>query len=171
MKGLALLFAIGGIMLSSAEAGSPAKTETALLAGGCFWGMEDILRKHPGVLETQVGYTGGFTENPKYPEVKTGKTGHAEAIEIRFDPSKTTFRAILELFFKMHDPTTLNRQGKTSGLSTARPSSTCQKNKRRRQKRPRRQSIRRASGRSRSSPKSRRLRSSIRPRTITRTIW
>ena len=115
MKGLALLFAIGGIMLSSAEAGSPAKTETALLAGGCFWGMEDILRKHPGVLETQVGYTGGFTENPKYPEVKTGKTGHAEAIEIRFDPSKTTFRAILELFFKMHDPTTLNRQGNDIG--------------------------------------------------------
>ena len=96
-------------------ADAAAKTETALLAGGCFWGMEEILRKHPGVLETNVGYTGGLTQNPKYPDVKTGTTGHAEAIEIRFDPAKTSYKAILELFFKMHDPTTLNRQGNDVG--------------------------------------------------------
>lgn len=91
------------------------KTETAILAGGCFWGMEDILRKLPGVLETEVGYTGGHTPNPTYKDVKTGTTGHAEAIRIQFDPSKTNYGAILELFFKMHDPTTVNRQGNDIG--------------------------------------------------------
>jgi methionine-S-sulfoxide reductase len=95
--------------------GTKMKTEIAILAGGCFWGMEDILRQHPGVLETEVGYTGGLTENPKYPDVKKGTTGHAEAIRIVFDPSKTTYRSLLELFFKMHDPTTLNRQGNDIG--------------------------------------------------------
>jgi len=89
--------------------------ETAILAGGCFWGMEDILRKLPGVLETEVGYTGGHTPNPTYKDVKTGGTGHAEAIRIRFDGSKTNYGAILELFFKMHDPTTVNRQGNDIG--------------------------------------------------------
>lgn len=113
MKLLNIILMLGGLLMNNVNAAQ--KAETALLAGGCFWGMEDILRKHPGVLETNVGYTGGFTENPKYPEVKTGSTGHAEAIEIRFDPSKTSFKAVLELFFKMHDPTTLNRQGNDIG--------------------------------------------------------
>jgi len=87
------------------------KLETATLAGGCFWGMEEILRTLPGVKETVVGYTGGKTENPKYEDVKTGATGHAESIEIKFDPAKTAYGAILDMFFKMHDPTTPNRQG------------------------------------------------------------
>jgi len=87
----------------------------AVLAGGCFWGMEDILRQHPGVLDTEVGYTGGSTPKPKYEDVKTGKTGHAEAIRIQFDPTKTSYAALLQLFFKMHDPTTLNRQGNDIG--------------------------------------------------------
>ena len=91
------------------------KIETATLAGGCFWGMEEILRQHPGVLETQVGYTGGASANPTYNDVKTGTTGHAEAIEVKFDPSKTSYEAILRLFFKMHDPTTVNRQGNDVG--------------------------------------------------------
>ncbi|MBY0370461.1 bifunctional methionine sulfoxide reductase B/A protein [bacterium] len=88
---------------------------TATLAGGCFWGMEEILRKEPGVVETRVGYTGGFLDNPTYEDVKKGKTGHAEAIEIRFDPSKTSFEKILRMFFRMHDPTTKNRQGNDIG--------------------------------------------------------
>ena len=89
--------------------------ETAVLAGGCFWGMEEIIRKTPGVMETLVGYTGGDFENPKYEDVKSGGTGHAESIEIKFDPAKLAYGELLDLFFKMHDPTTLNRQGNDIG--------------------------------------------------------
>jgi peptide methionine sulfoxide reductase msrA/msrB len=84
--------------------------ETATLAGGCFWGMQEILRKIPGVLKTTVGYTGGTVPNPTYQQVCTGKTGHAEAIEIVFDPRKLSYEQLLGYFFRMHDPTTLNRQ-------------------------------------------------------------
>lgn len=93
----------------------PDKTETATLAGGCFWGMQEILRALPGVLETAVGYTGGKTEKPVYEEVKTGATGHAESIEIIFDPAKLSYGALLDMFFKMHDPTTPGRQGNDIG--------------------------------------------------------
>ena len=90
---------------------SPAsKSETAILAGGCFWGMEEILRKIPGVLNTVVGYTGGSTPNPSYEQVCTGRTGHAEAIQIEFDPTRLSYSDLLSFFFRMHDPTTLNRQ-------------------------------------------------------------
>lgn len=91
------------------------KTETATLSGGCFWGVEDILRKVPGIVETTVGYTGGLTENPTYEDVKKGNTGHAEAIQITFDPSKINYEKILEYFFRLHDPTTINRQGNDIG--------------------------------------------------------
>jgi peptide methionine sulfoxide reductase msrA/msrB len=91
------------------------KRETAILAGGCFWGMEDILRKQPGVVETEVGYTGGTLAKARYEDVKTGRTGHAESIRIVFDPTRTTYEALLGLFFRMHDPTTLNRQGNDIG--------------------------------------------------------
>jgi peptide methionine sulfoxide reductase msrA/msrB len=84
--------------------------ETALLAGGCFWGMENIIRKIPGVLETDVGYEGGSLENPHYEDVTTGRTGHAETVRVVFDPSKLSFAELLGYFFRMHDPTTLNRQ-------------------------------------------------------------
>lgn len=87
------------------------QNDKAILAGGCFWGVEDLIRRLPGVKKTTVGYTGGQTRNPKYTEVKTGTTGHAEAIEIEFDPNVISFEEILRFFFKMHDPTTLNRQG------------------------------------------------------------
>ncbi|MFZ2490449.1 MAG: bifunctional methionine sulfoxide reductase B/A protein [Thermoanaerobaculia bacterium] len=92
-----------------------AKKEIATLAGGCFWGVEDLIRELPGVLETRVGYTGGTTSNATYDQVKTGKTGHAESIEIVFDPSRIAYSDILEFYFKMHDPTTANRQGNDVG--------------------------------------------------------
>ncbi|HAH06932.1 MAG TPA: peptide-methionine (S)-S-oxide reductase [Elusimicrobia bacterium] len=91
------------------------KKETAVLAGGCFWGMEEILRKLPGVLETVVGYTGGTTEKPTYEQVKTGATGHAESIQVAFDPGKISYEELLGTFFRMHDPTTPDRQGNDVG--------------------------------------------------------
>ena len=90
--------------------------ETAILAGGCFWGMEEILRKIPGVLEIEVGYTGGKTPHPTYADVHDGTTGHAEAVRVVFDPSKLSYADLLEKwFFRMHDPTTKNRQGNDVG--------------------------------------------------------
>ena len=89
--------------------------EKAILAGGCFWGMEDLIRKQDGVISTRVGYTGGQTANPTYKDICTGTTGHAESIEITFDPALTSYRKILEFFFQMHDPTTKNRQGNDIG--------------------------------------------------------
>lgn len=90
--------------------------EVAILAGGCFWGMQDLLRKIPGVIETEVGYTGGDSSKPNYETVKTGRTGHAESVKIVYDPSKVSFADLLEKwFFKMHDPTTPNRQGNDVG--------------------------------------------------------
>jgi len=93
-----------------------ANRETVILAGGCFWGMEEILRGIPGVVETEVGYTGGSSASPTYDDVHTGSTGHAEAVRVVFDPKKLSFADLLEKwFFKMHDPTTLNRQGNDAG--------------------------------------------------------
>jgi peptide methionine sulfoxide reductase msrA/msrB len=89
--------------------------ETAVLAGGCFWGMEEIIRNIPGVIETEVGYTGGQTKSPDYSVVKTGVTGHAESVKITFDPTKISYADLLGYFFRMHDPTTKNRQGNDVG--------------------------------------------------------
>jgi peptide-methionine (S)-S-oxide reductase len=88
-------------------------TEKAILAGGCFWGMQDLIRKRPGVISTRVGYTGGDVPNATY----RNHGGHAEAIEIVFDPDKISYRDLLEFFFQIHDPTTLNRQGNDIGTS------------------------------------------------------
>jgi peptide methionine sulfoxide reductase msrA/msrB len=84
--------------------------ETSILAGGCFWGMEDIIRKIPGVIKTTVGYSGGTTPEPTYEEVCTGGTGHAESIQVEFDSTRLSYEELLNYFFRMHDPTTLNRQ-------------------------------------------------------------
>ena len=84
--------------------------EIAILAGGCFWGMEEILRKVPGVLETQVGYEGGTITSPGYEQVSSGATGHAESVQIAFDPEQLPYAKLLDYFFRMHDPTTKNRQ-------------------------------------------------------------
>jgi peptide-methionine (S)-S-oxide reductase len=88
-------------------------TERAVLAGGCFWGMQDLIRKMPGVVSTRVGYTGGDVPNATYRNHGT----HAEAIEILFDPAVTSYRRLLEFFFQIHDPTTLDRQGNDRGAS------------------------------------------------------
>ena len=90
-------------------------TEKATLAGGCFWGVEELFRQLPGVINTEVGYTGGKTERPVYEDVKTGRTGHAESIEIEFDPARISYDAILDYFFRLHDPTTMNQQGNDIG--------------------------------------------------------
>jgi len=94
------------------------ETETVILAGGCFWGMQEILRERDGVVSTRVGYCGGTLPNATYRDVKRGDTGHAEAIKVVFDPARLTFRSLLEdWFFRMHDPTTENRQGNDIGDS------------------------------------------------------
>ena len=91
------------------------RVETATLAGGCFWGVEELIRKMPGVIETEVGYTGGTLAKPRYEDVKTGRTGHAESLEIKFDPDRISYEEILRYFFRLHDPTTPNRQGNDVG--------------------------------------------------------
>jgi peptide-methionine (S)-S-oxide reductase len=89
------------------------RTETAILAGGCFWGVQDLVRRQPGVVSTRVGYSGGDVPNATYRHHGT----HAEALEIIFDPERTSYRDLLEFFFQIHDPTTKNRQGNDIGLS------------------------------------------------------
>ena len=88
-------------------------TATAILAGGCFWGVQDLIRVLPGVVSTRVGYTGGDNEHPTY----RNHPGHAEAVEITYDPAHTDYRTLLEFFFQIHDPSTLNRQGNDRGAS------------------------------------------------------
>ncbi len=120
-RGWLLILGIFGILGGSgaradtAQKLPPRRVEVATLAGGCFWGMQELLRQQPGVLETQVGYTGGRVPNPTYETLHDGRSGHAEAIEIRFDPARTSFENLLRFFFRMHDPTTPNRQGNDMG--------------------------------------------------------
>jgi peptide-methionine (S)-S-oxide reductase len=89
------------------------KTKTAVLAGGCFWGMEELMRRRPGVVDTEVGYVGGDNERPTYRH----HPGHAEAVRVEYDPSKASYRDLLDFFFQVHDPTTRNRQGNDVGSS------------------------------------------------------
>jgi len=111
MKKLVLL----ATLLLTFAAHAVDKTETAIYSGGCFWGMEEVFRKVPGVVSTKVGYTGGTVANPNYEQVSSGKTGHAESIQIEFDPKKISYENLTKMFFRMHDPTSLNRQGNDIG--------------------------------------------------------
>ncbi|KAI1812567.1 PMSR-domain-containing protein [Poronia punctata] len=98
----------------------PEGAEKATVGAGCFWGVEHMYRKHfgdKGLYDTRVGYTGGDATNPNYKQVCTGRTGHNEALQIHYDPTRITYRQILEFFYRMHDPTTLNRQGPDTGTN------------------------------------------------------
>src|SRR3954452_1902847 len=117
--------------MNNQDGARPSRVEGAVLAGGCFWGVEEILRDVPGVIDTDVGYTGGWGENPTYDDTLDSKSGHAEAIRITFDPAVLSYEDLLEKwFFKLHDPTTLNRQGNDTGTqyrSAVSPQNTEQK--------------------------------------------
>ena len=91
------------------------QTRVATFAGGCFWGVEELIHDYPGVVATCVGYTGGDLINPRYEQVKTGHSGHAEAIQVQFDPVRLSYPDLLRFFFRLHDPTTVNRQGNDRG--------------------------------------------------------
>lgn len=100
---------------AGAKAVGEAGLETATFAGGCFWGVEELVRQLPGVVETEVGYTGGSVDNATYNDVKRGNSGHAEAVQVKFDPKKVSYDDVLRHFFRLHDPTTMNRQGNDVG--------------------------------------------------------
>jgi peptide-methionine (S)-S-oxide reductase len=117
---LALVAFIPAAAVAAAPKGAKKKMETttvekATFAAGCFWGVEATFRQIKGVLSTQVGYTGGRTQNPSYEDVCTDRTGHAEAVEVTYDPSKVRYEALLNVFWQNHDPTTPNRQGPDVG--------------------------------------------------------
>jgi peptide-methionine (S)-S-oxide reductase len=111
-----LILAVSGLLVSGSLAEEKEKgMEKAVFAAGCFWGVEAIFQELDGVIDTTVGYTGGKTENPTYKEVCYKDTGHAEAIEIVYDPARIGFEELLTYFWRLHDPTTLNRQGPDIG--------------------------------------------------------
>lgn len=90
-------------------------TKTATFGAGCFWGVEEEFRKVPGVVETAVGFAGGTLDNPSYKDVCTDRTGHAEVVQLKYDPEQVRYEDLLRLFFDLHDPTQLNRQGPDTG--------------------------------------------------------
>ncbi len=110
--GLFILFAVIVAGLAPAEEGA---MEKATFAAGCFWGVESAFRTVDGVVDAQVGYVGGEAENPAYREVCSGRTGHAEALEITFDPEVISYKQLVELFWRVHNPTQVNRQGPDVG--------------------------------------------------------
>jgi peptide-methionine (S)-S-oxide reductase len=116
---LTVCFLVGGLVAGFSQTktmtSSTNKTETAVLGGGCFWCTEAIFQMLPGVKSVVSGYAGGTKENPTYKEVCTGKTGHAEVIQVEYDPKEVSYEKVLETFWDAHDPTTLNRQGADTG--------------------------------------------------------
>jgi methionine-S-sulfoxide reductase len=112
---LMLMIMAASVAAFGAENKEDAKMEKAIVAGGCFWGVEALFQELDGVVDTSVGYTGGHTENPIYRDICGHGTGHAEAAEIVYDPAKVTYEEILAYFWRLHDPTTMNRQGRDVG--------------------------------------------------------
>jgi peptide-methionine (S)-S-oxide reductase len=111
-----LAAALGAVLTLSLQAEpEPMKTETATLGGGCFWCVEAVYERLPGIISVLSGYAGGQSENPTYEQIGTGKTGHAEVVQIAYDPAKISYEKIIDLFWEAHDPTTLNRQGADTG--------------------------------------------------------
>lgn len=111
-----LAAALGAVLTVTLQADpEPMQTETATLGGGCFWCVEAVYERLPGIISVVSGYAGGQTENPTYEEIGTGKTGHAEVVQIKYDPAKISYEKIIDLFWEAHDPTTLNRQGADTG--------------------------------------------------------
>jgi len=111
-----LAAALGAVLTVTLQADpEPMQTETATLGGGCFWCVEAVYERLPGIISVVSGYAGGQTENPTYEEIGTGKTGHAEVVQIAYDPAKISYEKIIDLFWEAHDPTTLNRQGADTG--------------------------------------------------------
>ena len=109
-------YCVNSISMDFIPAGAPPKTDTAIFAGGCFWGVEYYLKQAKGVISAISGYTGGTKANPTYEEVCSGKTGHYESVEVIFDPSKTNYETLARLFFEIHDPTEWNHQGPDYGV-------------------------------------------------------
>ena len=113
MKFLSAILVLLAITLHAEN--TPMSTRKATLGGGCFWCVEAVYERMPGILSVTSGYAGGKTENPAYEEVCSGKTGHAEVVQIEYDPEKISYQKIIDLFWDAHDPTTLNRQGADVG--------------------------------------------------------
>jgi peptide-methionine (S)-S-oxide reductase len=115
MKRLIIASVLAAISVAGAEKQKEAGMEKAVFAAGCFWGVESLFQELDGVVDTTVGYTGGKTDNPTYKDICYKETGHAEAIEIVYDPSKISYEELLTYFWRLHDPTSMNRQGPDIG--------------------------------------------------------